>query len=201
MAAVFVSVFLVNLTTMTYSDEHLTGEIHAGGRRQERAVKQLYEQCFHLARFGKTKYRQLDDDDVVSAYNSAILAVRNQILNGAFRGDSAIQTYLNRIFMNRCIDILRTQSSNPIELVERLPESTDDSQDLLSRWAVEEQVEEVKQKLLQLGSACQQILMYSEYLGYSSDEIAEAIGFKNANSVNSKKYACLQKLRELMGVK
>lgn len=186
---------------MTYSDEHLTGEIRAGGSRQERAVKQLYEQCFHLARYGKTKYRQLDDDDLVSAYNLAILAVRNQILNGVFRGDSAIQTYLNRIFMNRCIDILRTKSSNPIELVERLPDSVDESQDLLNRWITEEQAERVKQKLLQLGGVCQKILMYAEYMGYNSVEIAEAIGFKNANSVNSKKYACLQKLRELMGVK
>jgi RNA polymerase sigma factor (sigma-70 family) len=185
---------------MTYSDEHLTGEIRAGGNRQERAIRQLYEQCFHLARFGKTKYRQLDGDDVVSAYNSAILAVRNQILNGAFRGDSAIQTYLNRIFMNRCIDMLRSKSSNPVELVERMPDTADESQDLLSRWAGEEQVELVKQKLLQLGGVCQQLLMYSEYLGYSAVETAAAIGFKNANSVNSKKYACLQKLREMMGV-
>ena len=186
---------------MMYSDEHLIGEIRAGGRRQELAVKQLYTQCFHLARHGKSKYRQLDEDDCVSAYNLAIIAVRNQVLNGAFRGDSAIQTYLNRIFMNRCIDILRTRSSNPVEFVEHLPDSTDESQDLLSRWITEEQVEQVNQKLLQLGSACQQILMYSEYHGYNSEEIAEAIGFKNANSVNSKKYACLQKLRELMGVK
>ncbi|MBV6443370.1 MAG: RNA polymerase sigma factor [Haliscomenobacteraceae bacterium CHB4] len=186
---------------MTYSDEHLTGEIRTGGVRQERAVKHLYEQCFHIVRYGKTKYRQLDDDDLVSAYNSAILAVRNQILNGAFRGDSAIQTYLNRIFMNRCIDFLRAKSSNPIEFVERLPDNADESQDLLNRWVTEEQIEKVRQKLLQLGGVCQQILMYSEYLGYNSAEIAEAIGFKNANSVNSKKYACLQKLRELMGVK
>lgn len=186
---------------MTYSDEYLKGEIHAGGNRQERAIRQLYEQCFHLARYGKTKYRQLDNDDLVSAYNSAIIAVRNQILNGAFRGDSAIQTYLNRIFMNRCVDILRSKSSNPVELVERMPDAPDDSQDLLSRWADEEQVEMVKQKLTQLGGVCQQILMYSEYLGYSSAETAEVVGFKNANSVNSKKYACLQKLRELMGVK
>lgn len=186
---------------MTYSDEHLTTEIHAGGRRQELAIKQLYEQCFHLARFGKAKYHQLDNEDLVSAYNSAVIAVRNQILNGAFRGDSAIQTYLNRIFMNRCIDILRSKSSKPIEFMENLPDTSDESQDFLTRWAAEEQVEMVKAKLLLLGKVCQQILMYSEYLGYSSDEIAEAIGFKNANSVNSKKYACLQKLREFMGVK
>lgn len=186
---------------MTYNDEHLTGEIRAGGSRQELAIKTLYEQCFHLARFGKSKYHQLDEDELLSAYNSAVIAVRNQILNGAFRGDSAIQTYLNRIFMNRCIDIIRAKSSNPVELVERLPDNADESQDLLARWAAEEQVELVKQKMLLLGNACQQILMYAEYLGYSSVEIAEAIGFKNANSVNSKKYACLQKLRELLGVK
>lgn len=185
---------------MTFTDEHLIAEIHAGGRRQEQAVKLLYEHCFYLVRDGRSKYQKLDDDDLVGAYNSAIIAVRKQILNNAFRGDSSLRTYLNRIFINRCIDILRSKSSNPIQLMENLPEAPDESEDLLSRWATEEQAEMVRQKLQQLGKTCQQILMYAEYLGYSADEIADAIGFKNANSVNSKKYACLQKLRELMGV-
>ncbi len=186
---------------MTFSDEHLIAELNAGGRRQEQAVKNLYEQCFHLIRFGKTKYRQLDDDDLVSAYNSAVIAVRTQVLNGAFRGESSISTYLNRIFLNRCIDLLRSRSSNPVEYVERLPDGIDESQDLLDRWISDERIQLVRIKLLELGGVCQQILMYSEYLEYSSEEIAQAIGFKNANSVNSKKYTCLQKLRELLGAK
>ena len=186
---------------MNFSDEHLIAELNAGGRRQEQAVKNLYEQCFHITRFGKTKYRQLDDDDLISAYNSAVVALRTQILNGAFRGDSSISTYLNRIFLNRCIDMLRSRASNPVDYVERLPDSVDEDPNPLDRWITDERVQLVRKKLLELGGVCQQILMYSEYQDYSSEEIAEAIGFKNANSVNSKKYTCLQKLRELLGVK
>jgi len=185
---------------MNLSDEHLTAEIRAGGNRQEQAIKRLYEQCFHIVREGRKKFGRLDEEDLISAYDNAVIAVRKQILNRVFRGDASLLTYLHRIFTNRCIDILRSRSSNPVQLMENVPDTTDESEDLLNRWADEEQVEKLKQKLLQLGKVCQQILMYSEYLGYNAVEIAQAIGFKNANSVNSKKYACLQKLRELMGV-
>ncbi len=186
---------------MNLSDEHLTAEIRAGGNRQEQAIKRLYEQHFHIVREGRKNFSKLDDDDLISAYDNAVIALRKQILNNVFRGDRSLYTCLHRIFNNRCIDILRSKSSNPVQLMEDVPDTTDESQDLLNRWADEEQVEKLKRKLLQLGKVCQQVLMYSEYLGYNAVEIADTIGFKNANSVNSKKHACLQKLRELMGVK
>jgi DNA-directed RNA polymerase specialized sigma24 family protein len=79
-----------------------------------------------------------------------------------------------------------------------MPDSIDESQDLLSNWVREEQLEMVRVKLKQLGGVCEKILHLSEYLEYTAQQIADAVGFSNANSVNSKKYSCLQKLRELM---
>lgn len=184
--------------TMIYSDAHLIGAIQEGGPQQEQAIRHLYEQCFYLVRDGRSKYRQLDDDDLLSAYNNAIIAVRKQIRNGVFRGESAIATYLQKIFTNRCIDILRVKSSNRMIPLEYMPETPDESQDLLSNWVREEQLALVRQKLEELGGVCEQILRLSEYLDYTSQQIAEAIGFSNANSVNSKKYSCLQKLKALM---
>lgn len=179
-------------------DALLIEAIQQGGQPQEKAIRQLYEQCFYMVRDGRSKYRQLNDDDLLSAYNLAVIAVRKQILNGTFRGESAVATYLQKIFSNRVIDILRVKSSNRIVPVEYLPESPDDSQDLLANWVREEQLAMVRDKLRQLGGVCEQILHLSEYLEYSAQQIAEAIGFSNANSVNSKKYSCLQKLRELI---
>ncbi|MBC7776741.1 MAG: sigma-70 family RNA polymerase sigma factor [Phycisphaerae bacterium] len=183
---------------MTHTDAQLIGTIQQGGPPQEQAIRHLYEQCFYMVRDGRGKYRQLDDEDLLTAYNSAIIAVRKQILNNAFRGESALATYLQKIFSNRCIDILRTKSSNRTVPMEHIPDAPDESQDLLSRWVREEQLEMVREKLKHLGGVCEKILHLSEYLDYTAQQIAEAIGFSNANSVNSKKYSCLQKLRELM---
>jgi RNA polymerase sigma factor (sigma-70 family) len=183
---------------MTNSDAHLIEAIQQGGAGQEKAIRQLYEQCFYMVRDGRNKYRQLDDEDLLSAYNTAIIAVRKQILNGAFRGESALGTYLQKIFSNRSIDILRTKSANKVMPVEYIAETPDDSQDLLSNWVREEQLAMVRDKLKLLGGVCEQILRLSEYLDYTAQQIADAIGFSNANSVNSKKYTCLQKLKALI---
>ncbi len=185
---------------MTYSDAHLIEEILQGGPQQEQAIRHLYEQCFYMVRDGRSKYHQLDDDDLLSAYNNAIIAVRKQIRNHVFRGESAISTYLQKIFSNRSIDIIRRKTSNRIMPLEFIPDEPDESQDILSNWIREEQLALVREKLKQLGGVCEQILRMSEYLDYTAQQIAEAIGFSNANSVNSKKYSCLQKLRALMNV-
>ncbi len=182
---------------MNNSDKQLIEGIQQGGPRQEQAIRQLYEQCFYMVRDGRSKYRQLDDDDLLSAYNSAIIAVRKQILNGAFRGESALATYLQKIFSNRSIDILRVKSSNRVMSVEFIPEKPDDSQDVLANWIREERLAMVREKLKLLGGVCEQILHLSEYLEYTAQQIADAIGFSNANSVNSKKYSCLQKRQHL----
>ncbi len=82
--------------------------------------------------------------------------------------------------------------------VEFIPEKPDDGQDVLANWIREERLAMVREKLKLLGGVCEQILHLSEYLEYTAQQIADAIGFSNANSVNSKKYSCLLKLRELI---
>ena len=184
---------------MRNDDTNLIEAIKKGGIQQEQAIKQLYEQCFYMVLEGRKKYSQLDQNDLLTAYGNAIIAVRRQLMNGAFREESALSTYLQKIFSNRSIDILRTKSSNKLVSAEHLPEITDDSSDVLSNWVREEEIALIRTKLKQLGGICEQILHLSEYMEYTAQQIAEKIGFSNANSVNSKKYSCLKKLRELMG--
>ncbi|MBK7937097.1 MAG: sigma-70 family RNA polymerase sigma factor [Lewinellaceae bacterium] len=182
---------------MQYADDYLIAEIQAGGGRQEKAIKRLYEQYFHLARTSRKKYRTLEEDDLVTAYNSAVIALRRQLLTGVFRGESSLATYLTRIFSNKCIDLLRQKSGSRVESIELVPEKAGDD-DILQHLVQSDQIKNAMHHLQLLGEVCKQILLDSEYWGYSSEEIAERIGFSNANSVNSKKYSCLQKLRQMM---
>lgn len=182
---------------MQYTDDYLIAEIQAGGSRQEQAIKRLYEQNFHMARLGGRKYRTLDDEDLVTAFNSAVIALRQQLISNAFRGESSLSTYLTRIFSNRCIDLLRRKSRSRMESMETVREKAGDD-DILDSLVRSDRLKLAMTLLRQLGDACRQILLDSEYWGYNSEEIAERIGFSTANSVNSKKYSCLQKLRQML---
>ncbi len=181
---------------MPYTDEYLIEAICAGGQRQEEGIRQLYTQFFDLVRKNLRQYRQLDQTDVVSAYNSAVLSLRDQLVTGAFRGDSSLTTYLTRIFTNKCIDLLRQKKAAQWEVpVDVIPETAAPEPNALAHLVESDQVERIQHYLRQIGEICRQILIDSEYYGYTSEEIAERIGFGSAASVNSKKYTCLQKLR------
>lgn len=184
---------------MQYTDDYLIEEIRAGGNRQELGIRRLYEQFFFLPRQSRQKYPALDESDLISAYNAAIISLRKQLLNGGFRGDSSLSTYLTRIFTNKCIDVLR--QNNPAHHsvhIDQISDMEDETQNPLTRLVQSDQLERVRRSLQVLGDVCKQILLDSEYYGYSSEEIAQRIGFSNAASVNSKKYTCLQRLRELL---
>jgi len=184
---------------MQHTDETLIEDIRAGGNRQEVGIRRLYEQFYYLPRDGRKKYQTLDESDLLTAYNSSIISLRKQLITGAFRGDSALGTYLTRIFTNKCIDELRKQKSGrQTTTFETFPEVEDKTPNALSRLIQSDQLARVRRQLQVIGEVCKKILLDSEYYGYSSEEIAQRIGFSNAASVNSKKYSCLQKLREAL---
>lgn len=184
---------------MGNTDAYYIEEIRAGGARQEKAIRLLYEQFFTLVKNGQQKYRPLDEDEVTSAYNAAVISLRKELVTGNFRGDSSLSTFLNRIFTNKCIDLLRQKNAHSTEPLESAPETDGEGRNPLMDLMQADQIERVFHAMNILGEPCKQILMDSEYWGYSADEIAHRIGFKNAASVNSKKYTCLQQLREMLG--
>lgn len=184
---------------MTYTDEYLIDAIQAGGSRQEEGIRRLYAQFFYMVQKDHRKYRQLDTTDLVTAYNSAVISLREQLVNGAFRSESRLGTYLTRIYKNKCIDLLRQKNVAQREMpVMEIPEAPLEEPSILTRLANADEVEKVQQYLQQISEVCRQILIDSEYYGYTSEEIAERIGFTSAASVNSKKYTCLQRLREFL---
>lgn len=181
-----------------YADQEIIQGISSGGMQQEIAIRRLYEQYFHLTYDGRRKYHQLSEDDLITAYNSAIISLRKHVLNGSFRGESTLWTYLNRIFFNKCIDIIRKHASNRVDTYEEIPDRVDSNRNILTNMTIQEDFQLLLDQLDNLGEPCKQIILDSEYKGYNSEEIAERVGFSNAKSVNSKKYTCLQKLRQLL---
>jgi RNA polymerase sigma-70 factor (ECF subfamily) len=180
-------------------EQEILADILAEGNRQEKAIKRLYEDLFHLLKAGKAKYPALEEDELLSAYNASIIAFRRQVLQGSFRRESSIPTYVRRIFFNKCIDMLRKRSSMKVEQLDNLPDVHDQNrQNSLQQLIIDDDFSHLLKLLDTLGTICKQIILDSEYWGYSSEEIARRISFANAKSVNSKKYTCLRQLRKLM---
>ncbi|MEL6653525.1 MAG: sigma-70 family RNA polymerase sigma factor, partial [Bacteroidota bacterium] len=109
-------------------------------------------------------------------------------------------TYFFRIFSNRCIDKLRSRTTNfskaQQEWSDAFAHLPDRAQNFMQRFLDQERLEAVKGHLRALGERCQQILWYSAYWGYSPKEIAEKMKFSSAKSASSQRYQCLQQLKK-----
>lgn len=183
----------------TLDDEALIAGVLAGGKRQENAIRQLYEQFFSLVAEGRRRHGTLSGEEALTAYHSAILSLRRELLGEQFRRESSLKTYLSKIFFNKCIDILRKKTSDKTAYPGEIPELGGERPEGLRRLVTDEQLRRAQGLLGRIGDVCRQIILDSEYWGYSAEEIAGRIGFSNAASVNSKKYTCLQQLRKLLG--
>lgn len=137
----------------------------------------------------------LSEDQSLQAYSDTLLSFRRQVIQGNFRGDSKIKTYLFRIFSNKCVDIIRKLPSKELEALENAQQVAVSTPDILRKLIVAEELEELLREFEKLGETCKQILLLAEYQGYTSAEIADKIGFKNAHTVSSKKHKCLQRLK------
>ncbi|MEL6671063.1 MAG: sigma-70 family RNA polymerase sigma factor [Bacteroidota bacterium] len=182
---------------ITYSDEEILEAIRANGVRGRRMTAYLFDKHQGYVINAVRKFR-LSEEDARDVYTDAIIALNRQILQGKFRGDSKISTYLYSIFFNRCRNRVRDNLRKPHNWVDEIPELPSRARDMLQEIMDKEEIKGLKAKLEMLGETCRKILWDWGYFGYSLEEIAERIGFSNTRSVSSKKSACIKKLRELM---
>lgn len=176
------------------NEQILIANIRSGGVDQERAMSDLFKSYYTFIGMGKGRFN-LSEDQSLQAYSDTLLSFRRQVIQGKFRGDSKIKTYLFRIFSNKCVDIIRKLPSKELETLENVHQDPVAPQDILRSLIIAEDFKELLREFEKLGESCKQILLLAEYQGYTSAEIADKIGFKNAHTVNSKKHKCLQRLR------
>lgn len=157
----------------------------------------LYRQYGGFIKKGIRKY-SLSEEDAVDAFGDALIGLCNRVSLDSFKLDGNLGGYLYRSFCNRCVDRVRKVTSSNIEQVELMPHMRQDSKNALKKLIQQEAFRHVERLLDKIGTNCKQMLIESEYYGYSVEELAERMGFKNARSLSSQKYRCMAKLRELL---
>ncbi len=177
--------------------EILTGLQQETGSRQL-FIRILYEQNMDFIYSGIKRFR-LSFEDAQDAYSDALIGVCRQIEQGNFRGESKLSTYLFQSFSNRCVDRTRKSSSHIIEEeLEQYTHLPEKALSIIKQLEIHDEVRTVRHLMGQLGEKCKQILMDSEYYGYSMEEIAERMGFNKASTASNIKYRCMKRLRDLL---
>lgn len=180
------------------TDEEIIEGIRAGGILRQKLAAQIYQQYMGYVYKGQQRYK-LNLEEARDAYADAITGVCRHIEEGRFRGESKLSTYLFKSFSNRCVDKLRRRASNAnVEWESLVPTMPDKAKTMIQEIVLKEDTERLLALMDQLGENCKKILIDSEYYGFNMEEISERIGFKNAASVSSMKYRCMDKLKKLL---
>lgn len=185
---------------MKTSDTQIINNLTAGYTERSRQEKLLYEEYFYFVNEGCRKYK-LTQEDSFSAYSDAFLSALLNIVNGRFDGRSSIKTYLFQIFSNKCIDLIRKNTTNKqqvfktTELPEMMNQLPDAARTAVEKMMNQEQKRMVKEMMETIGARCKELLLLFED-GYTDKEIAEHLNYNNAAVVKTTRLRCLDKLRE-----
>ncbi len=167
------------------SDEEILVRIRQG---DEKVVDHLYKKHYkmmvnHIMKNSGT------EDEAKDIYQEAIVVVWQKAASGNLTLTSKISTYLFSICQNLWRKELERKSRLSNEESDAA-ESVDD--DLKERTAI------MNQCIMELGETCRKILTYYYFEDMSMNDIAELMGFANADTAKTKKYKCKLELDKIV---
>ena len=158
------------------------------GQGDERILDHLYKK--HFSMMLKIVLRNNGtEQEAKDIYQDALIAFWQKAASGKLVLTSKISTYLYSICQNLWLKELDRKS--------RLTNETHDEEDA-QHMEEEENFEIVKSCIEELGETCKSILMYYYFDGLSMTDIAEKMGFANADTAKTKKYKCKKRLDNLI---
>ncbi len=182
-------------------DASLIEGIREGGPQRRLCENRLYEKYDYLIADGSRKHR-LPTEDSASAYSDAVLSVIENLTTGRFEGRSELKTYLFQIFTNKCVDLIRKNTTNrqrvhdTLAYDDALLQHPDETRPIIDQLIAQYDIGQLRQQMQVLGNKCQEIILaWGD--GYSDDEIAKTMSYNSAAVVKTTRLRCLEKLREL----
>ncbi len=129
------------------------------------------------------------EDDAKDVFQDALIIFWEKIQGGNLELTSKISTYLYSV----CLNVWRKELDRKNKLVYEEAEVSN-AQDPDRQ----ERVEIVNRCLQTLGETCKKILMYYYFDRMSMTDIADKMGFANADTAKTKKYKCKQELDKMI---
>ena len=188
-------------TSAHTSDEDIISNLLQSGRARVRGEEDLFNRYSYFIKEGMNKYT-IPQEDAFDAYSDTILAAIPKIQNGSFEGRSSLKTWLFQIFHNKCVDLIRKNSTHKNrvhktqEVSDMIVHLSDASKSIIQQLIEKADWDLLKRKLNEIGQNCKDLLMLSAD-GYTDREIVEMMTYKTADVVKTTRLRCLEKLRQL----
>lgn len=140
-------------------------------------------------------------DHAKDIYQEAFIVLWNNVKNDTFtpKNDTALQGYLYQIARNKWMDVLRSSRFKKtkkiqfeLSVLDKGIEPQDDEEQELFKKKLKQTMDAFKN----LGSPCKELLNAFYFEKISLREIANKLKIEE-NTARTKKYRCMEKLREL----
>lgn len=177
------------------TDSSLISVLSQGGKAAERGLAEVY-QSYKSPVMKFLQNMGAEREESRDIFQDAVIALYENILNGKFRGESSLSSYLHGIarfsFLNR-----KKRSVLDIRVKEEL-EIPSITPDHLPQMVKEEQLHLLEGLFETLGKQCKETLTLSIFHHYDMKEIAERLSLSSEQIARNKKYRCLSRLRQLL---
>lgn len=162
-------------------------------------LKEIYQEHRDVFMNFAKRY-DLPAEDIVDVYQDAIIALRENAIEGKIKGEtSSIKTYLFGI--GKFMIYKKLKASQKMIVVEdqqtfeniNFEEFTFDSEDTLNH-----RQQLLRNALAKISAQCKKVLTMFYSQGYTIEEIMIAEQYENKNVVKSQKSRCLKSLKQLI---
>ena len=192
----------MNSNTFIHAAEReiINGLLETGNNRRK-SEEQLFNRFAYFIQEGMHKQGLLQEQ-AFDVYADTVLSAIEKIRNGSFEGRSSLKTWIYQIFHNKCVDLIRKNTTNKYSvhrtqsMDDLISQLSDPAKSVIQRLSEKTDWELLREKLLAVGDNCRQMLMQWAD-GFSDKEIAQSMGYKTADVVKTSRLRCLEKLRQL----
>jgi RNA polymerase sigma factor (sigma-70 family) len=155
------------------------------------AFRHLYQEHFRMVEYFIIK-NSGNTPDAEDVFQETMLALFNKSRQTDFSLSCALKTYIysvaRNLWLKKLRDTKREFRITDYEKYENIEaEETQEGDD--------GRQEKVKKAMEQLGEGCRKILVLFYYQKMDMQQIAEQLGYTNADNAKNQKYKCLQQLK------
>jgi RNA polymerase sigma factor (sigma-70 family) len=176
--------------TTKLDDKTLLEDLRDG---KSSAYEHLYASYFGMVKYFVT-HNSGTADEANDIFQEVVIVLFEKLLDPAFSIQHKVKTYLYSVSRNLWLKKLR--DSKPTATIDDY-ENFIELEEEEDKHLTERQFNIMEKCMELLGDPCKELLTQYYYLKKNMTEIAQNMGYTNADNAKSQKYKCLKRLRKL----
>lgn len=176
----------------SWTEEKLTEGLQAS---EDESFEYFYKNYFPMIR-NFIIVNSGTGDDAKDVFQECLIELYEKFKSKGFKLNCSIKTYFYSMCRNQWLTRLKKITRN-VSITETHLEKVEFDDTLERNEAINERQRLIMNLVKRLGDSCQKILLMFYYDNFTMTDIANRLGYTNADNAKNQKYKCLQKLREL----